>query len=161
MAPVLKTGRAQALVGSNPTPSATIFPRKCANTRGERYYLASIRLGQKWINAVKKEKFCHDPLRLGPEAVKMLFLWRANHARDESELRLQSFAADVAHDSSTWPCPQKGARFKRSSQSGAEAQFWIIPALRRSISDQFESAALRSGQGFGFCIGPSMNRATI
>ena len=91
----------------------------------------------------------------------MLFLWRANHARDESELRLQSFTAGVAYDSSTWPCPQKGARFKRSSQGGVEAQFWIIRSLRRSISDQFESAALRSGQGFGFCIGPSMNLATI
>jgi hypothetical protein len=57
----------------------------------------------------------------------MLFLWRANHARDESELRLQSFAAGVAYDSSTGLCPQKGARFKRSPQSGAEAQFGIIP----------------------------------
>jgi hypothetical protein len=129
MAPVLKTGRAQALVGSNPTPSATILPRNCANTRDARYYLAWLRSGlvENGLTRLERKSFvtiCHPP---HPEAVKMLFLWRANHARDESELRLQSFAAGVAYDSSTWPYPQKGARFKRSSQSGAEAQFWIIP----------------------------------
>jgi hypothetical protein len=82
----------------------------------------------------------------------MLFLWRANHARDESELRMQSFAAGVAYDSSTWPYLQKGARFKRSSQSGAEAQFRIIPP---------PSAAQVQIPNFGPRTGRSTNRATI
>ena len=74
MAPVLKTGRAQALVGSNPTPSARI------SMVALRFYVAD-------FNAESSGRFEHR------------FTGGARYAQGS----------------------------KRSSNSGAEAQLWIIP----------------------------------